>query len=245
MREAGFLNFFMWAFLLLNKIFDRFWGRVREGETLLFGVFPCDTAPKTRSQKKRPSLKDGDGHDSPGAAEVVPGVGVNVVEQRCAFVCTGVEVNAEFRGLYLAADGYGPGFVNEFARVVAAYLDYLRVVVDFLVDDHEAALGCAVRENRRGVHADVDHALLDLLVETGDDLVGVGLIPAALGGRGVKLDAAVVVHGRAAAAQEQDDDGDDDDQTDADADVLVRFLLRAFAFHALPPEFLSGARISA
>ena len=36
-------------------------------------------------------LKDGDGHDSPGAAEVVPGVGVNVVEQRCAFVCTGVE----------------------------------------------------------------------------------------------------------------------------------------------------------
>ena len=44
----------------------------------------------------------------------------------CAFVCTGVEVNAEFRGLYLAADGYGPGFVDEFACVVAAYLDYLR-----------------------------------------------------------------------------------------------------------------------
>lgn len=118
MREAGFLNFFMWAFLLLNKIFDRH---------------------AARSQKKRPSLKDGDGHYGPGAAEVVPGVGVNVVEQRCAFVCTGVEVNAEFRGLYLAADRYGPGFVDEFARVVAAYLDDLRVVVDFLVDDHEAA----------------------------------------------------------------------------------------------------------
>ena len=202
-------------------------------------------SPKNEVTKEKPSLKDGDGHDGPGAAEVVPGVGVNVVEQSCAFVCTGVEVNAEFRSLYLAADRYGPGFVNEFARVVAAYLDYLRVVVDCFVDDHEAALGCAVRENGRGVHRDVDHALLDFLVETCDDLVGVGLIPAALGGRGVKLDAAVVVHGRAAAAQEQDDDGDDDDQTDADADVLVRFLLRAFAFHALPPEFLSGARASA
>ena len=91
MREAGFLNFFMWAFLLLNKIFDRL---------------------AARSQKKRPSLKDGDGHDGPGAAEVVPGVGVNVVEQRSAFVCTGVEVDAEFRSLYLAADGYGPGSVD-------------------------------------------------------------------------------------------------------------------------------------
>ena len=50
--------------------------------------------------------------------------------------------------------------------------------------------------------------------EGGWDGVHVGLIPAALGGRRVKLYAAGVVCGCAAAPeQEQDDDGDDDDSS--------------------------------
>ena len=193
-----------------------------------------------------PLFKDGEFDDDARRAELVAGVGVEVEEHSGALVCTGVKVDVELVRLDLGADRHRLRGVDDLASVVAGYLDEDGIAVDVAVDDHEAAGRLAVGKDRRGVHRDVDHALLDLLVERVADGVHVGLIPAALGGRGVKLDAAVVVHGRAAAPeQEQDDDGDDDDQADADADFLVRFLLRAFAFHALPPEFLSGARASA
>ena len=69
-------------------------------------------------------------------------------------------------------------------------LHHLRVVVDALVDDHQVSGRAAVLENGRGVHGDVDHALLHLFVERVHDLVRVRLIPAALHRAGVVDDAA-------------------------------------------------------
>ena len=90
-------------------------------------------------------------------------------------------------------------------------------------DQDNSALGCAVGKIRGGVHADVDHAFLDLLVQVLDDLVSVSLVPAALHSAGVIDDTG----GRSivgfcglialAATETAEDDGDDNQDTEDDS----------------------------
>ena len=75
--------------------------------------------------------------------------------------------------------------VDMFAGIVADELDLLGIVVDRLVYDHDIALSLAVLEVRRGVHADVDHALGYFLIQLLRDFFGRKVVPTALDSAGI------------------------------------------------------------
>ena len=132
---------------------------------------------------------DGDDDDGTCTTKGIAGVGIDVMEHSRAFVATCRQIHRELCSFDLTTNGDSTGLVDDLAGVVADDLNDLGVAVDGLVDDHEVSFGGAVGEVGRGVHADVDHAFLDLLVQAGNDAIGICLIPAAFHSTGVVDDA--------------------------------------------------------
>ena len=87
--------------------------------------------------------------------------------------------------LNFAANGNRAGFVDLFAGVIADDLDFLRIIVDGLVHDHEVSLRSAVLEIGGSVHGNVDHALCDLFIEFFCNFLRRKVVPTALDGAGI------------------------------------------------------------
>ena len=87
------------------------------------------------------------------------------MEHSRAFVCASRKLHIEGSTFDFAAHGDCFALEDLFAGIVADELDLLGIVVDRFVDDHDIALSLAVLEVRRGVHADVDHALGYFLIQ--------------------------------------------------------------------------------
>ena len=130
------------------------------------------------------------------------------------------------------------------ARTIWDKLHLLGVVVDRFVDDHDIALGLAVLEARRGVHADVDHTLGHFLIQLLRNFFRAEIIPAALDGAGIVDDTGFAACKRRICGLMQQLDREENTRTDqqdeennrVDGDVLrARFTRDVnvffFGFH--------------
>ena len=195
-------------------------------------------------------LKDIDIDDCTGATQIRTGIGVYVVKQCGTFVSTLVEIHSELGRLDFTAHGDGPGFVDQFARVVTSDFNSLGITVDTLVDDHQIAFRRAVGKIRGGIHADVNHAFLNLLVQVLDDLVGISLVPSALHSAGIIDDTgARSIIGfcglvALAATETAEYDGNDNQDTEDDAHgflelgIIVLAAALVGVFGLIPFELL-------
>ena len=82
--------------------------------------------------------------DCTGAAEVVAGGGIDIVEHGGTLIHTGIQIHSELCIFDLAANRDSTRLVDNLAGIVADDLYNLGIAVDGLVDDHKVAFGSAV-----------------------------------------------------------------------------------------------------
>ena len=118
------------------------------------------------------SVFHSDGDDGPSRADDFATDRIKIVEHGCTFVCARRKFHIQLGAFNLRANWNCVALVDLFAGIVADKLHLLGVVVDLFIYDHNIALGRTIFKVRRGVHADVDHALGHFFIQLFCNLFG-------------------------------------------------------------------------